>query len=391
MTNLQVEGDSLLETMSVLWPDAEVSRVSGGASHHEGDHLVLPGGRETAVPMALAAHVVQQSSAAAGPGPSALRCAYAGALRLGLGGVGRDRIRVSGSEQGSLAEFLGERLGERVQVAVSTGTARVNRKPVVEIFGDGGRSRGFAKLGFSSVVWDDIRAEAEALDSVAEVREHGIRVPTRVWYGAWHGMPVLLMTSVPHGRWHRRRDRNTPPIEEMRVFTAAFAEPARRLPETQWWARVRSRLTGLADTEPRQTVLSCLDTLERSVGSGPMPLSAWHGDWTPWNMARHRGRLSLWDWERFEIGVPAGLDVLHHAVNAHAAPDPEAVRRALLRAAPAWRHVVGGSPDAELASGLYLAAMAARYLPLAEGEGGELIRDRSGVFLQAWQEWSGAR
>ena len=33
-------------------------------------------------------------------------------------------------------------------------------------------------------------------------------------------------------------------------------------------------------------------------------------------MSRRRGRLQLWDWERFETGVPLGLDRCHYAVNA---------------------------------------------------------------------------
>ncbi|WP_235737793.1 hypothetical protein [Nocardioides alcanivorans] len=108
-------------------------------------------------------------------------------------------------------------------------------------------------------------------------------------------------------------------------------------------------------------------------------------------MARSQGQLSLWDWERFETEVPAGLDALHHVVNTADASTPDAVRRSLGRAAPVWRAVVGKSPDAEIASGLYLAAMAARYLVLAEGEGGEFIAPRADVFLSAWRDWSRTR
>ncbi|HZI37787.1 MAG TPA: hypothetical protein VFF24_05730, partial [Acidimicrobiia bacterium] len=37
---------------------------------------------------------------------------------------------------------------------------------------------------------------------------------------------------------------------------------------------------------------------------------AWHGDFTPWNMARSGATTYLWDWER-AAPAPAGLDLLH--------------------------------------------------------------------------------
>jgi len=385
---------SLIEALSVLWPHAEVGRGPRHSAAGGLDYLVLPGGRQTAVPRspaAVSARAVGHSSAASGPRATALRLGLSGALRLGLGSVARDRIHVTGSAAGSLAELLGSLLGEEVRLAVSTGTARVNRKPVVEVFGADGRTRGFVKLGLSTVAWDDVRAEAEALRQVAGLVEHGIVVPTLLRYGTWRGMPYLLMTGVPQARWHRRRDRHRPPVREMRALTDAFAQPAEAPADTGWLDGVRGRLLGLADPAWRDTALDCLTALVRATARRPVPLSAWHGDWTPWNMARSRGRLSLWDWERFATGVPAGLDALHHVVNTSDAGTPEAVRRSLRRAEPVWRAVVGRSPDAEVASGLYLAAMAARYLPLAEGEGGRFIAGRAQVFLAAWWDWSRTR
>jgi hypothetical protein len=44
-----------------------------------------------------------------------------------------------------------------------------------------------------------------------------------------------------------------------------------------------------------------------------MEFGDWHGDWVPWNMARHRGRLIVWDWENRATGVPVGFDLAHQA------------------------------------------------------------------------------
>jgi hypothetical protein len=50
---------------------------------------------------------------------------------------------------------------------------------------------------------------------------------------------------------------------------------------------------------------------EIAATGGPSP--AWHGDLAPWNMCPSPdGRLLVWDWERYEAGVPYGLDAVHH-------------------------------------------------------------------------------
>jgi hypothetical protein len=42
-----------------------------------------------------------------------------------------------------------------------------------------------------------------------------------------------------------------------------------------------------------------------------MRFGAWHGDFTPWNMARLSEGNYLWDWERAAPSVPLGLDLCH--------------------------------------------------------------------------------
>jgi len=45
---------------------------------------------------------------------------------------------------------------------------------------------------------------------------------------------------------------------------------------------------------------------------GAVEISAWHGDWSPWNMGwSSTGKLCIWDWERAAVGVPTGFDILH--------------------------------------------------------------------------------
>jgi len=104
-------------------------------------------------------------------------------------------------------------------------------------------------------------------------------------------------------------------------------------------------------------------------------------------MGRRRGRLQLWDWERFELGVPGGLDRCHYGVNAVCRRDGVSVGSVVA----GLRHagIDPTSYDDRLAGAAYLAAITARYLVGAESELGETIVDRAQVMLDALVTWLG--
>jgi hypothetical protein len=90
---------------------------------------------------------------------------------------------------------------------------------------------------------------------------------------------------------------------------------------------------------------------------------AWHGDWTPWNMAWRRDVLHVWDWERFAPAVPVGFDALHYALQ-QTGPTTAWTPQRL------WSDGVLGAlepfgprgPQAATTLTLYLAELCARYL-----------------------------
>ncbi len=145
----------------------------------------------------------------------------------------------------------------------------------------------------------------------------------------------------------------------------------------------------LASADVRLRLGDALEQLRLASEDRPLPFGAWHGDWTPWNMSRRRGRLQLWDWERFETGVPMGLDRCHYGVNTitHTQGfDQGSIVRGL---------ELAGIPeepgsDEHLVAAAYLAAIACRYLVGAEGHRGETIADRAEVMLETLCAWLGA-
>ncbi|MEW9554199.1 hypothetical protein [Nonomuraea sp. NPDC050783] len=208
--------------------------------------------------------------------------------------------------EGSIAAYLGEVLGRPVETVLHVRPARrANRKPVLEARADG-RAVAFVKVGDSARARALVAAEAAALRRLAGLGLRTVVAPTVLHLGEWRGLAVLVLSALPV----RRRSRAPRPL-----LLAAIAEIA-------------------------------------ATGDGRA--AAWHGDLAPWNVCpAPDGRLLVWDWERYEIGVPAGFDALHHLFH-------RALRR--MRPAAAARACVAGAPR-ELAP-LGLTAAVARQTAL---------------------------
>ncbi len=382
----------LLDTLSMLWPEAVLrpSRRHGRSGRREviAEYAFAPNGSTPSLavptehPRATAA-AMARFHAGLGTRQLVARSAAAAATRIAPGAVLGDRVDVVGSAEGSLAEYLTRMLGEPVLLLIGIGTERVNRKPVVGVLDTTGRALGFAKVGSSPVSAVDVTAETQALARLAHVDLESVRVPRLVGSGHWRGHPVLVATALPTSAAQPVRWRDRAPVSAMRQVQRAFAEPQAPASELGWFAVRAAELAGLADRDLAERVQSRVASLRRR-SAVPVEVGAWHGDWTPWNMAARGARgvradqLYVWDWERFETGVPQGLDAIHYRVNV-------ATQRQGTRV-PVLLEALGPIPPPGRAdiAGLYLMAITARYLTLAQGPGGDRIAERGRTFVDAW-------
>ena len=386
--------DTLLATVQSLWPNAtaELSRGRRADPAVLAELAIVPNraAPRLLVPVSPArsgAGALWRFNEATPLGETWGRAAMAGLVRAAGPGPFPDRIRVHGRSEGSLSEHLASLLGEPVRFSLGVGTARVNRKPVLQLFGETGDPRGFVKLGNSEQARADVRAEALSLTALAGRRWRTLATPQLLHHGTWGAMEVLAMTSLPTGPWRRPRSQWRLPRPAMAELADAFSEEARPLASLPWVERQRRIAGSLADTSARDVLTAALDALVARSGDASWTVGAWHGDWTPWNMDRHHGRVQLWDWERFERGVPKGLDPFHYCVNAvtrRAGTSPETILSGL-RLAGADQD----APDTRLhaLAGLYLLAAAARYLPLTAVEDGHRIAGRAQCTLDTLRSW----
>lgn len=371
----------LQEVCGLLWPPpAAAVRSRAGA----GDLIVLPSLRDPR----LLIPARRRAGAAAlrrygEPGSAVARLgrrALGLALASGAGPVLlRDRLRVrvpAGAP--TLEAYLSGQLGCEVLLSMHLGAARANRKPVLQLLTPSGRTVAFAKVGITPLTRQLVRGEHAALEQVQAAGLACVLAPRVRHLGRWQGLDVLILSALPV--WQPRR-----PLAAGQL-TAAMAEVARiacgaadavrteRLDGGRYLRGLSSRLAAAPASADRSALAAELAGLTRQHGRCELSLGAWHGDWTPWNMASTPDGLLLWDWERFAMGVPTGFDALHYQLQSDvvtARADPALAAAGCVERAPERLAPLGVDPvAARLTALLYLAELSARYLADRQAEAG---------------------
>lgn len=229
--------------------------------------------------------------------------------------VNHQLVIKSPASQG-LIGHLQEIFGQQVLFSLSIGNERVNRKPVLQLFSASGKCLGYAKIGTSELTARLVRAEAAALEELNSRSWETFRVPELIHAGSWNSNELLIMGFLPSAISTRQKTLDKLRIQAQDELQCAFAATATALGEQEWWKELISSTAELAVRfEPAVRLARNLETITRCFSATRLVPGASHGDWTAWNMAVYRGKLQVWDWERFDVGLPAGFDALHYAMH----------------------------------------------------------------------------
>lgn len=362
-----------VEAVAGLWPDArvqhghdpEAAREFAFLPSAERPRLLLPAGLPAAAATAL-----RRYSHDLGARQRAARALTATAVRAGLADRAlRDRVHVTGAGE-SIEDRLTELLGRRVVVSVGLGSARANRKPVLQALTPSGAPLAFVKVGDTPSARELIAAEAAALGALARRPLRGVQVPEVLHHGDWRDVTLLVLSPLPTTALSLR-SRRTAPVAAMRELAGPTRSSA--LTASAFWARFQ--VLPFDDPGQRERFARVVARVGEAYGADEIAFGAWHGDWAPWNMAWHRGRVRLWDWERFDPDVPLGLDLAHYRLQTTAGgygswPDTAVVRP-----------LVNEVRAAAITVTLYLLELARRYLADAQGPLGEPLRPRAAALL----------
>jgi hypothetical protein len=288
-------------------------------------------------------------------------------LASGLGGtVYSGRVRIStppGAE--NIETYLTAVLSTDLRVSMSVGPPRANRKPVLQLLTPFGEPIAFAKVGTTPLTRDLVRTEYDALTSIGQAALSRITTPRVLHYDQWNGLGILVLSPLPVSRQRRtlQADQLAAAMNEVAQMDGLTTGPLR---DSGYLRRLRERVTTVEQAPERAALLQALDVLTDRHGDTVLSFGAWHGDWSPWNMASTDPDLLVWDWERFTADVPLGFDALHYQLQLEVGPehvDPRAAAAHCSGHAPRTLAPFGiGAAEARLTGALYLADLATRYL-----------------------------
>ncbi|MET9022273.1 hypothetical protein ABZV93_20060 [Actinopolymorpha sp. NPDC004070] len=399
--------EALLETTRALWPAPACSRVEGSLPHgHQvvREYALLPDRRQPrlALPVGarrVAAELFRKYSQGLSRRERYTRAAMARlvATRPGNRAVTRlapDRLVVSapaGRPVESIEDHLSHLLDSEVMVTVGVGPPRANRKPVLQVLTPDGRTLAFVKVGLWPVTTELVRGEAEALEAYWSAGPPGrlVHAPRVLHHGRWRSLELLVLEPMlpGHARWSRPDE----PTAAMAELGGRLGTSRRPLERSLVWEGARASPPALTDLDQAAALARVVATVERRFGSTPLTCGAWHGDWTPWNMAWDSDQVLLWDFERFAVGVPLGFDLAHYRLQAVLRSHGEAAAaeraRAGLLAGAAGECAPGDDPEAVQMA--YLVELARRYALASQPVEGRPLRARTAWLIALLRELVG--
>jgi hypothetical protein len=209
-----------------------------------------------------------------------------------------------------LSAHLSNVLGQgRLHAAIGIRPPDPHHKPTLQLFDDHGRPRGYAKIGWNDGTRAMVRAEAASLAELPEPAGDFPEAPGLMVHTRWRDREIAIIAPMPR-RVRRIGRPGTPRLAAMLAVARRGGRPAppRALRGSAFLETWRRRAGGAPDE-----VRAAIDAIEARDGDLLLEFGDWHGDWVPWNMGRHRGRLLVWDWENRAPDVPIGFDLAHQA------------------------------------------------------------------------------
>jgi hypothetical protein len=193
--------------------------------------------------------------------------------------------------------------------ALSLGPPGKYRKLAVQVMRAGGETLGFIKLGLTKPADEHIRHEAGVLEELSRLRPH---LPRVLYAGEWQNSYMLFQSPL-EGR------PGPTTLSGMHVeFLEGLAaiqrvdKPGLRVVEeigARW-----EEVTWRCDWRWQHLGTAALAAARRDLEKVSVPCGFWHGDFAPWNTRVRDGRLSVFDWEACESGVPLGWDSFHFSM-----------------------------------------------------------------------------
>ena len=370
MTGQSDRGAAAVELLTALYPAPLEVRVSpNGREPSRASWIAIPSAQNPRLLVPVAGPVASTRMMRRQLTGRRLRTRVArGGLSLAMGSgslgrLARLRITVDGPGASSIEEPLRGVLGvEDLRLAMPIGPARANRKPVLQVADSAGRVRAFVKVGHNPLTSRLVRQEGEALRTIESQPLRDIRAPRALACLQWGGNEVLVLEplDIPSRRLTGEAGR-----QRLLTVVQEVAGIDGRGPVD--WQEHPYRHTLLARVDQCGELAGPLRRQVEQIDSRlPLASGSWHGDLNSGNIALVPGPCPVWDWERFESGVPVGFDLLHHelhqSITVRGVPADVAALRLMTESARMLAPLGVDPAGAGTVARAYLVTLASRYV-----------------------------
>jgi hypothetical protein len=266
-----------------------------------------------------------------------------------------------GSPVSPILDGIAEALSvDKLVVAFSLSTPKSNQKPVLQLLHPQGRCIGWAKIG-----WNE-RTDALIANEARWLQRPGSQPlikPDLIHDVDIAGRRVVITTAVRPRRRSRRSRFEPPPGALFSAVAGLGSLGSLPVQETKWWQSVTEVMGAATDRER-----TAIEAAVERCGDQAIPVGAWHGDLTPWNLMTTGDGIQLIDWEFAADQAPFGFDLCHFHTQVGSELRGLDADRALDRSArlsPQGLVAIGVSPtDRRAVWELYLVELIRRQLAL---------------------------
>jgi hypothetical protein len=223
------------------------------------------------------------------------------AARLRLPIWYRDTIVIASRQPPPLERKLAELFpSQAIRLGLSAGAPEpaINRKASAVVLAVDGKVLGFVKIAGSEVSRRIMEHEADVLPALSDRTALENSTPRLLFAGEVDGRYITVQAPLAG----KAAPAKMTPAH--RQFLASLrCGPIKSAAETNMVAALSGRIAAVPSQHPE--ISAALDKFLPTLEQTTVTSTIVHGDFAPWNLRTHRGRISAFDWEYGELdGLP---------------------------------------------------------------------------------------
>lgn len=200
---------------------------------------------------------------------------------------------------------------QEIEFAIFEGTPSVHQKITMQL-SQGNRILGYCKLSTNNDIKELFEKESDILTRLAEC---GVKnIPQALHCGTLKsGMHVFVQSTEKRAsskvihEWGALQEEFLAQLHEKTKAVLLFEE-------SNYYttlSTLEQHLEWLPDNIGKETIANAIAAIKQEYCGREVEFSAYHGDFTPWNMFVEKKELFVFDFEYAAMSYPAGLDRYH--------------------------------------------------------------------------------